>query len=103
MKFRRISLRQLPHTDVNSKDGFAYKDLLKIQYGKGKPEGVTIAEIRKTLALLDSLEAAKDYWDLSEEDHKTLVKALHTERWSRVTKNLVTFIDDIENAPEVES
>ena len=99
-RLKRIELKVLPQSSPNKPDSLDYKKFLLGFLENAGSQGLTVGQIRARLAQLKSLAASEQFWDIEVKEHETLIKLLEAERWAGVSENIVTFIDDLKDAPD---
>lgn len=79
-------------------DGMNFKSQLK-EIIQSPPEGgFTIEEVRLGLKVLDKIEASHDQLELEDAEFVWVKKRSDATRWVRITPDIVSFVDAIENA-----
>ncbi|CTQ53531.1 hypothetical protein LP7551_02055 [Roseibium album] len=67
---------------------------------KAVPQGgIDFNQMRKHLRILDALDVADGMLELEDSDHAHLKKLVKEHKWGGVDRNIMTFCEDIENAP----
>lgn len=69
---------------------------------KGVPDGgFSYTDIKKRIRIEDSISEEKETFSFEDSDWEYLKILVSTNKWGVYCKNLVTFIDDINNANQV--
>ena len=80
-----------------------YATIIKVIVETVPVEGVDIAKMRKHLRILDVVDAAvkagETMLEMEDNDYNLLKKLVQAHKWPQVDRNILTFCDDIENAP----
>ena len=66
----------------------------------GRPQGLTIDEVRKGVRVLKACEAATDQLKLEDADYNYLLKKAKAFQWAKASENIVQFMDDLEKPEE---
>jgi len=114
-KLRKIELKKVDMTvkGPNNKDvemAFDYKDSLTgalnqppVDERTGHPRGFGPVEMRKRLKVIEQVENCKDNKLLLEEsEYKELKKCVQDQKWQMAHPIILQYLDDVENAEEVE-
>ena len=64
----------------------------------GREVGYLPDEMRKRIALIDSIEEAKEEMKIEDADAALLLECVRTTKWRKLDKAIVKFIDDIEES-----
>ena len=80
-----------------------YADLIKQVVETVPVEGIAVSQMRKHLRILDAvdatLKAGEAMLELEDNDYNLLKKQVQAHKWPQVNHSVLTFCDDIENAP----
>jgi hypothetical protein len=61
-------------------------------------QGIQIEEMRKSIRLLDAIDAANGTLELEDADHQFLKQKLDNMGWNVADRRIVQLIDDVSNA-----
>ncbi len=98
MQVKQIELKQVPTVSLDGKVGtLDYKEsliLLARQPLSGE-RGMEIEEMRKSIRLLDALEAAEGSVSLEDADYEYLKQKVHAGRFARANRETFQFLRDV--------
>lgn len=66
----------------------------------GRPQGLTLDEVRKGVRILKACETATDELKLEDADYKFIFDKANKFTWAKASENIVTFMDDLQDAEE---
>lgn len=98
---RSITLRTFD-TPVSETEHLTSAMLFRTAVTAPKQGGVTVDAMRKSMVIMDALDAAKDVLLLDEAHWQFLRDALNTTPWGAYSPHIVTVTDDAINAPRVD-
>jgi hypothetical protein len=101
MRAKRIYLQKLPQTKPGLPDALDFKQLLGIQLSEAPTGGYSVGQMKTRFELIDSLEAATEYWDIDFASWELLCVELGKKKWGLVSKNVIKFVEDIRDALDV--
>lgn len=81
--------------DENEFTNFA--DLSKVCVNQTPKEGLDVTEMRSRLKIMDALESANGEINLEDTESETLKKCVASMKWAIMHKDLVSFIETVEN------
>jgi hypothetical protein len=76
-----------------------YREII-IQVTKTVPNGIDFVEMQKHMRVIDAAERAGDVLALEDKDHELLVKQVRAYKWGVPDRNIITFCEDVINAPD---
>jgi len=103
---KQIKLKVLGKPE--QEDSIDYKELLKTiaelpnqeKDRNGRATPMYAKDVRENMRVLKALEESKDVLNLEDSDYNNLKKKVLKVPWAKSTKNVIQFLDDIENAEE---
>jgi len=69
----------------------------------GAPNGMTVAQMRSRIRILDAIDSGKDEIRLEDAEYSTLVDAINGMPWVRADRHILQIIDDVLSAKAVSS
>lgn len=80
-----------------------YKELIQmiVQLPTDPRVGLGVEEIRKAVRILDLLDESKKTLTLEDADYNVLKEKLSNHKFGIAHKNIIVFVDDIDNAKDV--
>jgi len=96
---KTIELKEVPFVFQGQKDVFIYKDVLSMlmETPEDQQKGANIAEIRKSLRVLDALDSANGELVLEDADFDYLLKRVTGMRFNGANKVFVDFVEYFES------
>lgn len=96
-------MKQIPLKTLSAPDGTAdivYADVLRevIRRPTDPQRGADIAEMRRSIRLLDALEAANGVLKLEDADYELLKTKVEGMPWNLIDRRIITFVDDVNAA-----
>ena len=91
---------KLKETTIKNLEGkkLSISDLIKGAINSVGREGVNSEEMRKRQRVLDALEKGTDKMSLEDADYETLKECVDKMQWAMVHKDILAFVDDVNNA-----
>lgn len=102
---KKIKLKKVPMVVLGTEQTLEYKPLIQviIETPSNQGAGTTIAEMRKSIRILDALEKEDDVLLLEDADYDYLKDRINSARFTsnnRVFIDFVDYINDPEPTPE---
>lgn len=95
-----IELKVLEGTDVaGNNPRLVYKDTLTELLSGGGTDGLSIGDVRKSMKVLEVIESSNGELWLEDDLHSHMMMRLESIKYSKVFKNLIQFMDDMQHAP----
>lgn len=82
-----------------------YKQMIKqaISESQDPQRGLSVSDIRTAVKIIDKIDAAEEQLLLEEAEYQFVKSKVAAMSFIVAHKNIVEFVDDIENAPEVDT
>jgi hypothetical protein len=87
--------------ELRSSDEWDDKIILRaVAEQSSDPRGMDYAHVRRSIRLLDALDAADRTLELEDADHAYLVERLASFRWARADRRIVDLVERVKAAPD---
>lgn len=96
---KELSNKQTKIIDEN-KSNIYYSDLIRIVVGNISGDGLTIAEMKQRMKIIDVCAAARkkknEALKFEDEDFKLIKSKVEAHRWGVINKEIIQFSDDVQ-------
>lgn len=99
---RKFEFKTLEPTAPGFPDKINYKELLDVQLRHAGAKGLSVGEMADRLEILNQITEDATFVVVPARIHEALTKELEQEKFKVTSANIVQFVTDFKNAPEVQ-